>query len=246
MLPGVVFAQELTVVEVSLRALASRTELTALADSIERALARSGIPDKRRRAMSADLERQRQRLAIGDILPGDRILLRYVTETARQDTVVVSPESMLALSGMPPIRMGGLLWSEVESHLRDQVSPLVLNARVSAVPLVSIGVLGSVTRPGYFLVPITASIAESIMAAGGPTADADPNGIAMKHGGRDRWNRATMIAASQNQLSLASLGATNGDAFIVNKASPPFDRGFLIGVVGLLLQGVLIATALPD
>jgi hypothetical protein len=84
------------------------------------------------------------------------------------------------------------------------------------------------------------------MAAGGPTTESDPDGVFLKHSGRDRWDRATMLAATQNQLSLATLGARNGDVLVVNKSAPPFDRTFMLGVVGLVLQGVLIVTALPD
>lgn len=243
--PGVALAQGLTIVDVSKRALANRGELTALADSLGRELSRPGLPNRRRLEIVADQARQRQRLATGDLVPGDKILLRYTTDSPRQDTAVVSSELVISLPGIPAIRMVGVLWSEVEDHLREQLRPFVRNTQVSAVPLVSIGVLGAVARPGYYLVPITAPISEAIMVAGGPTTDAAPDGIAMKHAGRDRWNRATMIAASQNQLSLASLGAANGDVLLVTRASLPMDRGFLLAVVGLMVQGVLIVTALP-
>lgn len=244
--PSVSGAQELTLYDVSLRALASRQALTSLVDSLERKLAQPGVSMRTQRVLRADIETQRQRLSLGDFAPGDRILVRYATEQIRQDTVMVSPGSMVGLSGMPPISVRGVLWSEVENHLRDEIRPFLVNAQVSAVPLISIGVLGSVTRPGFFLVPITSPISEALMAAGGPTTESDPDGVFLKHSGRDRWDRATMLAATQNQLSLATLGARNGDVLVVNKSAPPFDRTFMLGVVGLVLQGVLIVTALPD
>ena len=252
-LPSVVGAQEQSVYDVSVRALANRRELIALSDSLEKGIERPGLSDKRRRAMRTDLVDQRQRLATGDLSPGDRILLRVFFDTPGrdsssqgQDTVVVSSESTIKVAGLPPISMRGVLRSEVESYLLSQVTAVIRNARVTAVPLVSIGVLGSVTRPGYFLLPITSSITEAIMASGGPSADADPNGLVFQRGGREHWNRATMSAAAQQQVSLAGLGADDGDVLVVKRISAPLDRNFLLGALGFLLQGVFIITQLGN
>lgn len=252
-LPHEAYAQGQSVYDVSIRALATRRELTGLADSLDRELARSGTSGRRRRSVQADLETQRQRLSIGDVAPGDRILLRVFNEssrpdslTLRPDTVVVSPETTVHVPGLPAISMRGVLHSEVESHLRNQIQSVIRNARVSAVPLVSIGILGAVTRPGYFFVPITASVTEALMVAGGPMGDANPNSLVLQRGGRDRWNRATMTAAAQGQVSLASLGAEPGDVLIVAKSSVPLDRTSTISMLAFVLQSVLIVTQLRN
>lgn len=252
-LPSEVCAQEQSLYDVSIRALATRRELIGLADSLDRELARPGMSGRKRNMMQADLETQRQRLALGDVAPGDRILLRVMNQLARQDTltpqqdtVEVTPQTTVEVAGLPPISMRGILRSEVEGHLRTQIQAVIRNARVTAVPLVSIGVLGSVTRPGYFLVPITASVTEAIMAAGGPLGDADPNGHVLQRGGKDRWNRATMTAAAQRQVSIASLGADDGDVLIVAKTSVPLDRTTTLSMLGFVLQSVLIVTQLRN
>lgn len=201
--------------------------------------------------MQEDLDTQRRRLAIGDMTPGDRILLRLSLDATRQDTVgtrqdtlVISSESTLRLAGLPPIPMRGVLRSEVESHLQAQVTAVIRNGRVTAVPLMSIGVLGAVARPGYFFVPVTASVTEAIMAAGGPSTEADPNGLVLMRGGQPRWDRATMTAAVQQQVSLAGLGADDGDVLLISKSSTPLDRGFLLGALGFVLQAVFIVSSL--
>jgi len=252
-LPSVVCAQEKTVYDVSVRALANRRELTALTDSLEREVVRPGMKDSRRRSIQKDLDLQRQRLTTGDLAPGDRVLLRIFFDTpaqdalpTRQDTVTVTSESRIKVAGLPSISMRGVLRSEVETYLFGQISAVIRNARVSAVPLVSIGILGSVTRPGYFLVPITSSVTEAIMTAGGPSIDADPNGLVFQRGGREHWNRAVMTAAAQQQVSLGSLGADDGDVLVINKISAPLDRNFLLGALGFVFQGVLIATQLGN
>lgn len=250
-LPSVVAGQGRSVYDASVRALAGRRELTALADSLARAMTQPGVSDARRRAMQEDLDIQRQRLAIGDISPGDRILVRMAldgmrqdTSGTRQDTLVISSESTIDVAGVPPISLRGLLHSEVERHVQSQITAVIRNARVSAVPLMSIGVLGSVTRPGYFFVPVTASVTEAIMAAGGPSVEADPNGLVLQRGGRPQWDSATMTAAIQQRVSLAGLGADDGDVLLMKKAPGSLDRSFLLGALGFVLQGVFIVGSL--
>ena len=250
-LPCNAHAQEQSVYDVSIRTLASRLELTALADSLDREIALGRVSGRRRRMLQDDVATQRQRLAIGDILPGDRIYLHVVTDRPRQDsvaapldTVVVSSELTVQVPGLPPIPMRGVLYSEVESHLRTQITAVIRSARVSAVPLVSIGVLGSVSRPGYYYVPITLPVTQVVMAAGGPLGDADPNGIVLQRSGKDRWNRATMTAAAQRQVSLASLGADDGDVLFLSKTAAPLDRTSVFNIAGFVLQGFLIVSQL--
>ena len=250
-IPSIGAAQGQSVYDASIRALAGRRELTALADSLEKEIVRPGVSDRRRREIQMDLAAQRERLSVGDISPGDRILLRVFLDTpnqdsvsARRDTAIVSSESTIRVAGLPPISMRGVLRSEVERYLLGEISAVIRNARVFAVPLVSIGVLGAVARPGYFFVPVTSSVTEAIMAAGGPLGDADPNGLVFQRGGRVLWNRATMTAASQHQVSLGSLGADDGDVLLVKRSSAPLDRTFLLGAIGFVLQSLLIVTQL--
>jgi hypothetical protein len=247
MLPSVLPAQRESLYEVSTRGLAGRRELTGIVDSLERAIMQPGVSESRRRGMQKDLEDQRRRLALGDFVPGDRILLRVFTDApqrdsagTRPDTVLISPELTIRVAGLPPISLRGVLRSELESYLFSTVSAVIRNARVSAVALVSIGVLGAVTRPGYFYVPFTSSITDAIMTAGGPSPEADPKGLLYTRGGRELWNRATMAAAAQKQVTLASLGASDGDVLVIDKVSAPVDRSFVIGAIGFVLQSVFI------
>ena len=245
-------AQEATVYDVSVRANASRTELAALVDSLQRQIAASGS-GSRRRALEQDLDIQLRRLASGDLRPGDRILLRIRPElptqeaaTIKEDTTLVTPQLTVEIPGLPPISMRGVLFADVDAHLRREVRAVIRNVRVTAVPLVSIGVLGSVTRPGYFLVPVSASVTEALMVAGGPLADADPNGLVLQRGGQEHWNRAIMTAASQRQVSLISLGVHDGDVLVVKRVAAPIDRTSTLSILSFVLQGVLILTQLRN
>jgi protein involved in polysaccharide export with SLBB domain len=228
--------------DVARRALASRSELVGLVDSLEATL--PALDPKARSLAMAAIASERQRLAEGDFRPGDRILLRVASESVRTDTITVSGATTLAVSGVPDLPLRGVLRSELSGHLQEQLDRFVRNARVTALPLVSVGVLGSVARPGYYLIPSSTPITEALMAAGGPTSEADPSGIMLRHGGRDAWSRTEMVAAAQGQLSLASLGTVSGDVILVNRLPPPVDRTFFLAVSAIVLQGIVTIAAL--
>lgn len=234
----------LSLLDNAMRASGTRGELVTLADSLDRVIQAMAPSDRRRAATIADRDVQLQRLQAGDLRVGDRLLVKYSADFTRTDTVTVSPTLGVTIAGLPEIPVRGVLFSELEAYLQGQIDRYVRNARITAAPLMSIGVLGSVSRPGYYLLPHTATITDALMASGGPIAEADASGVRLQHGGRDRWSRNQMIAAMQSQLSLTTLGATDGDVLIVGRQAPPIDRTFLFAAAGLVLQLVLTFTVL--
>lgn len=164
------------------------------------------------------------------------MVLRFIAETPRVDTVTVTPSGGIRLAGVPEIKVAGVLRSEIDAHLQGQLERYIRNARIEVVPLLSIGVLGAVTQPGYYLVPATATITDALMAAGGPTEEADPNGVAILRAGKERWSRTATAVAMQRQLSLLAAGAERGDVIVVRKATPPVDRAFVISLISVGVQ----------
>jgi protein involved in polysaccharide export with SLBB domain len=228
--------------EIAVRRGATRAELTAIADSLERVLAQLPATDRRRALLQADLLEQRRRLAVGDLRANDRLLVRFQADAQQVDTVTVSSTLGITVARLAEIPVRGVLYSELDAHLQSQIDRYVRNARITAAPLVSVGVLGSVTRPGYYLVPQTATLAEAVMTAGGPIAEADAGGVMLKHGGSDRWTPNQMTAALQAQLSLSALGAENGDVLEIGRRTAPYDRTFVFTAAGLVLQLLLTVT----
>lgn len=230
--------------DTAVQAYASRAELRGLADSLDRVAETPSSSGRQRESARATADIVRRRLAEGDVRPGDRLLVRVGTDQMRGDTVVVTPAVGVVLAGIPELSLQGALLSELQVTLQGQVERFVRNAKVSIEPLRSVGILGAVTRPGYYLLPISGSATDAIMAAGGPTAEADPNGIIVRRGGKVRWTRTDMTAATQRQLSLASLGVETGDLITVDRLSPPIDRGFVLTVAGFALQAVFAVTTI--
>jgi protein involved in polysaccharide export with SLBB domain len=228
--------------EIAIRKGATRAELTAIADSLERVLGQMASTDRRRPLVQSDLSEQRRRLVEGDLRANDRLLVKFQAEVQQVDTVTVSPTLGVAIARLAEIPIRGVLFSELDTHLQSQVDRYVRNAKVTVVPLVSVGVFGSVTRPGYYLLPQTATLAEALMTAGGPVADADAGGVMLKHGGSDRWTVNQMTAALQSQLSIAALGAENGDVLEIGRRTAPYDRTFVFTAAGLVLQLLLTLT----
>lgn len=220
----------------------TREEVRALADSIEQVLARTPARDARRAPLERDAKELRRRLNEGDLRIGDRVLVRVTTDTVRVDTTTVSATAGILVSGLPEIPVRGVLFSELDAAVQAQVDRYVRNARITITPLVSIGVLGSVSRPGYFLVPHTATVTDALMATGGPIAEADVGRVRLQRAGRDRWNTKQMSAAMAARVSLAALGAENGDVLLIGRQAAPYDRTFIFASIGLVLQVVLTLT----
>src|SRR6185312_2086662 len=151
--------------------LVTRAELTATATRAE-AAAISGDPAQRaENAMIAAAIRQR--LHDGDFQVGDRILVVMISDALHRDTVVVRSGRTLELPGMVVVPVAGVLRSELQERVSSEVLKYVKAQRIEVTPLMRVGVLGAVARPGYFAFASDVALSDVIMGAGGPTVTAD-------------------------------------------------------------------------
>ena len=125
----------------------------------------------------------RQRLTKGDFQDGDKIAL----------SVLASTMVMPAALGLPDIRhrprrsphRAGAHGRAVtgrnpslgaHGQIRDHLAQFVKEPIVRTTPLVRVGVLGNVGRPGFFYSPADRPLSDVLMLAGGPGQDADTHG----------------------------------------------------------------------
>jgi len=109
------------------------------------------------------------RLRDGDFHIGDRIVVTVVSDSVRRDTVVVRSGRVMELLGMIEVPVTGVLRSELHDRVSTEVLKYVKAQQIEVVPLTRVGVLGAVTRPGYFAFPADIPLTDAIMGAGGPT-----------------------------------------------------------------------------
>lgn len=222
----------------ALRANATRAELEAL-------LAAPGasplVSAAERKGLSRILTRTRQRLAVGDFVPGDRVVVRITGEQVRSDTVQVQQDGTVRLAGFPAIPLTGVLRPEISRHLTTELTRYVRNITVEATSVVRIGAFGSVARPGFYVFSSDASITDVLVGAGGASPDANSNDVTVTRGGQELHDRITMTAALSQSLSLTALELTSGDVLMIGRLGQPIDRSFYIQLAGL---GVSLVTAL--
>jgi protein involved in polysaccharide export with SLBB domain len=153
----------------------------------------------------------RRRLAEGDLRPGDRFIVRVSGTLELRDTVVVRTGTYVSLGALPPIAMAGVLRAELRDSLQARVDGLVRGASVVATPLVRVGLVGEVQRPGFYQVPADVPLADVLMEAGGPTPRADLNKARASRAGLVVWPAAALRAALAAGLTLDQLAISPGD-----------------------------------
>src|SRR5207244_12412489 len=145
------------------------------------------------------------RLDQGDFRVGDRVLLnvqdpaplrgpadRLVGTVKSEEeqlsdtfTVGTGPELLLPVVGR--VSLKGVLRSELEPALTREVARFIREPVLHAQALISVGVTGEVTRPGYYAVPPDAMVAMVLNAAGGPTRDAELKKLRLDRAGKTVW-----------------------------------------------------------
>lgn len=219
----------------ALRANATRAELEAL-------VAAPGssplVSATERKELSRILARTRQRLAVGDFVPADRVVVRVTGDQVRSDTVQVQQDGTVRLAGFPAISLSGVLRPELSRHLTTELTRYVRNTSVEATSVVRIGAFGSVARPGFYVFSADASITDVLVGAGGASPDANSNDVTVTRGGREFHDRITMTAALSQSLSLTALELKDGDVLTIGRVGQPIDRNFYIQLAGLAVSMV--------
>lgn len=221
-------------------ALASRAELTATAASFESA-ATKGDPDKRaQNAMVAAAIRER--LRDGDFQVGDRVVVTVVSDAVHRDTVVVRSGRVMELLGTVVVPVTGVLRSELRERISTEVLKYVKASEVEVTPLMRIGVLGAVARPGYFAFPSDIPLTDAIMGAGGPSATADVDRSVVRRNNHSFRSSEDTRKAIASGLTLDQFGLIAGDELVVGQRSG-FSSGTFLSVVGALASiGALFVT----
>lgn len=211
--------------------LVSRSELGVAATQAEIA-ATSGNPATRtQNAILASA--LRQRLRDGDFQVGDRILVTITSDAVHRDTLVVRSGPTLEISGPILVPLAGVLRSEVKDRISTEVLKYVKAREVEATPLMRVGILGAVARPGFFAFPSDMTLSDAIMGAGGPTGTADFGRALVRRGAKEYRSAADTRQAIANGLTFDQFGLTAGDEIQVGTRRE-FSPGTITAVAGAI------------
>ena len=195
--------------------LVTREQLVAAAQRADLAAA-SNDGSRRERAM-LQATAIRERLRDGDFQVGDRLVVTIVSDAPHRDTVSVRAGRMLALPGRVFVPLSGVLRSEVQEHVASEVMKYVKAQEVEVTPLVRVGVLGEVARPGYFALACDLPLSDAIMIAGGPSSMADLDRSEIRRAGYTMHSSDEVRQAIAEGLTLDQFGLAPGDEIVIGR-----------------------------
>jgi hypothetical protein len=199
----------------SQRAMVTRAELEQSLREIETILASDGYSPVLKQQKQLEAETIRRRLTEGDIRPGDVISLAVAGYPGlSSEAFVVTTDRTIVPPDAGPIKVGGLLRSEVEDYLRQEMKKYVRDPLVRAEANIRIAMFGGVNRQGFFIVPASALLTDVIMsptAGSGPSQNQKLEDSRIMRGDVVILDAAGFTAALRDAKSLDQLNLQAGD-----------------------------------
>ena len=191
---------------------ASRDDLKARAESIQRDLSAGNLKNKDRARLQAEAAAVKLRLSEGDFHPGDRFLITLTQDgSARSDTASVRDSLLVSLVGLPDLSLQATLRSELNDKLTAHVARFLRNSSVRTIVFTRVAIFGGVSRPGYYVVPPDQPIGELLMVAGGTTQDARLNELQVNRGSETLISAKDSRKALKEGRTLEQLDVQSGD-----------------------------------
>lgn len=169
----------------------------------------------------------------GDFEQGDQILLEVEGDTQFTRSFSVGPGPALTLPVIGVIPLKGVRRADVETYLRQQLGRYVKNPVVHAKVMVRLGVLGEVEHPGFYTVFSGAVVSDALMAAGGPTKEANFAGARIERDGRGLFVGNGFQDAFTRGLTIEGMGLRTGDRIVVPRRN---DTERTVRIVGVLVS----------
>lgn len=211
---------------------ATRAELEATAQTLERAAASPAYSARLRGQAQRDLAQVRRRLISGDFLIGERIHVTVsATETNFDDTLTVRDSLVVEIPGIRRFSLAGVLRAELQERAHREVNAVVRNASVTARPLMRIAVLGAVTAPGFFAVTPETLVDQLLMLAGSPDANAPFERLRFMRADTVLMEGKDVLRAIADGRTLGSLDLRDGDVLRVPSGAAPWDRASTLQIV---------------
>jgi protein involved in polysaccharide export with SLBB domain len=223
----------------------TRTELRELLQRYEETSASGAYSSALREQARTEASLIRQRLEEGDIRVGDRVMLVVEGHTQLSDTFNVVAGRRIVLPDLGDIPLTGVLRSELQGYLTQQVARFIRDPVVQARSLIRLEIMGAVGRPGFYTIPSDFLISDALMMAGGPSSAADVEKLRIQRGPTVIWDGTRLREAVIEGRTLDQLSVRAGDGIHVPQQRSRFDS-FRTGlaIVSGITSIVLLATRL--
>ncbi|HET8654080.1 MAG TPA: polysaccharide biosynthesis/export family protein [Longimicrobiaceae bacterium] len=196
----------------------SRARLQEMLTEYQRLAASPAYSGEKREEAQRAAALIRARLTEGDFQIGDLIGLSVQDEKDLSGSFVVQDGPKLALPGIGDISLRGVLRSELESYLHDQLARYIRDPVVHARSSIRIMITGSVGKSGYFVVPTDAVFSDLFNIAGGTAPNARLNEVRVERANQTIWGGDALQQAIIQGRTIDQLSLRAGDHVIVPAA----------------------------
>jgi len=174
---------------------------------------------------------------------GDRILLRVEGDSALSDTFTVVAGPALRLPNIGEISLAGVRRTDLESRLAHELTRFIKDPVVQARALIRVSVVGEVTRPGFYAVPVDLVLPDALMLAGGATQTARVDRMTILRGDSPLWDGSRLQTQIAHGATLDQLGIQAGDRIQVPGQRDPESKWRLAGMVVTTLATIVTVVA---
>lgn len=226
------------------RSMVTRAELTAALETIDKQLASSGYSSALRDGKRAEAAAIRDRLANGDLRVGDLINIDLAGDVAGlKGTYAVGPTRTISLPGGAEISVSGVLRSEMQAHITEQLKKYVRDPVVRVTTSIRISMFGAINKPGLYSVPADALLGDALMLpGGGPANNAQFEKSQIKRGDKVVIDGPEFQTAIRSGRTLDQMNLQAGDE--INVAAKPTSSTALriLGAVGSMGSLIYLGT----
>lgn len=218
---------------------ATRQDLEEVQSHFESGMRSQAYSPELRAWTASEAAGVRARLQSGDFQVGDRVVLLVQGDSALTDTFTVGLDLTLELPELGQVGLTGVLRSELEVYLTEQIGRFINDPVVRATSFMRVSVTGDVTSPGFYYFSPETPLSEAIMLAGGPIASGNLNAVRVDRG--NEWILAgqALLAALGQGTTLAELGLQSGDDIVVPRQTA-FSQQFIYQTL-LVISGIILA-----
>lgn len=162
---------------------------------------------------------------------GDRILLHVEGDSALSDTFTVVAGPALRLPNIGEVSLAGVRRGDIEAHLTRELGRYINDPVLQARALIRVSVVGEVTRPGFYAVPIDLVLTDALMLAGGATQHARVDRLSIVRGNSALWSGNQLQTEIARGATLDQLGIRAGDRIQVPGQRDPESSWRVLGII---------------
>lgn len=219
----------------------SREALLILLERYEQTARSAAYSDEMSRQAGVEAALIRLRLKEGDFQVGDQIALVVEGEQQLTGSFAIQDGPVLVLPGIGEIPMAGVMRSELENHLRNQLSRFIHQPIVHAQSSIRLMMTGGIGKAGYYVLPTSALLSDALMVAGGPVPNARLDRIRVERKGEVIWEGEAVQQAIIEGRTLDRMSIRAGDQVVIPMRGDGLSRllaplGLVISTLTVLLQ----------